>query len=384
MGGVNLFADLTGEGSISETARTTASALTRRGIALTYNEMLLPYAMYRNAIIEYPTELPTGIVHRTNLFCYNLNLFSRLPSDWLARVCAKRHTIALWVWEMPVVPELWHGAFNKVDEVWCPSRFVQKSFQTATRKPVVIVPHPVELLPRTQPRAMFGLEEGRTVILCSFSAGSGEGRKNPWAVIEAYERAFGASPSRDKPLLVMKIQHSRQYPKLVGALAESLDRVRGHMITATYSRQDMHNLYYSADCYASLHRAEGFGLGLAEAMAAGKPVIATAYSGPCDYLTEQNGYPVNYQIRPVAESDKPREAHPEHPIISATRSSAQYYRPGMTWAEADIDHAAAQMVSVYEHPDAAREKGARAARDIRDHCDPNTVGAIMQSRIRTK
>jgi glycosyltransferase involved in cell wall biosynthesis len=399
--GVNLFGDLTGQGSLSETARTTANALSRQGIAFTYNELLLPYAMYREGVVDAPINLPKGVVYPVNLFCYNVHLFSGLATDWLTDVRTTRYTVGLWVWEMPAVPEVWHGEFDKVDEVWCPSTFVQRSFQNVTRDPVIVVPHPIELLPQTRRREEFGLDDGRSVFLFSFSAAAGEARKNPWSVIEAYNRAFGGSAARDKPLLLIKIQHSADYPKLVAALTRALDSLGGHTITETYSRQKMHDLYYNIDCYVSLHRAEGFGLGLAEAMAAAKPVIATAYSGPCDFLRADNSYRVDYQLRPVISQDLDTQIIVKYsrlglvdakPGAPCERPEAQprcgriaqqyYYRPGMVWADADVTEAAAHMVAVYEHPEEARAKGVRAAEHINAYFSPEAVGRIMERRVR--
>lgn len=368
--GVNLFADLTGEGSLSETARTTANALARRGVAFTYNELLFPYAMYRDAVGGMPVDLPTGIKYPANLFCYNMHLFGTLDAQWLADVRRQRYTMGLWVWEMPDVPEAWRGEFDKLDEVWCPSEFVRDTFQKVTRKPVIVVPHPIELLPQTQGRVAFGLEPQRAVFLFTFSAGSGDGRKNPWGVIEAYRRAFGSSPAADKPLLLIKAQHSAHYPELVTALGKAVMDVGGSLIMETYTRQQMHDLYYNIDCFVSLHRAEGFGLGLAETMAAGKPVIATAYSGPRDFMTPENSYLVDYTLRPVTAEDH-----------RYRQELVEYYRPGMIWAEADVNQAAAHMVSVYEHPEEARAKGELAAQYLRAKFSPEVIGAMMQERI---
>jgi glycosyltransferase involved in cell wall biosynthesis len=369
--GVNLFGDLTGEGSLSETARTTANALARRGVAFTYNELLFPYAMYRDAVGAIPVDYPTGMRYPANLFCYNLHLFGTLDPAWLADVRANRYTMGLWVWEMPAVPEIWHGEFSKLDEVWCPSNFVRASFQKVTQNPVIVVPHPIELLPQSVGRAAFGLDKERAVFLFTFSAGSGDGRKNPWGVIDAYRRAFGNSSAPDKPLLLIKTQHATHYPDLIAALQRELDAVGGRLITETYSRQQMHDLYYNIDAYVSLHRAEGFGLGLAETMAAGKPVIAAAYSGPLDFMTPENSYSVDYTLRPVTAEDH-----------RYRQELVDYYRPGMVWAEANVDQAAAHMVSVYEHPDDARAKGERAAQHMRTRFSPEAVGAIMEARIR--
>lgn len=370
--GVNVFGDLTGEGSLSETARTSVQALRQRGVAFSYNELLFPYPMYRDVPgndVDYDG-LPTGMIYPANLLCYNLHLFPTFPDERLAEIRANRYTMALWVWEMPEVPEAWYSEFNKVDEVWCPSGFVRDSFVGATANPVIVVPHPIELLPQTAGREAFNLPPDRTVFLFTFSAGSGDGRKNPWSVIEAYRQAFGESNAADKPILLIKVQHSAYFPELTAALAQTLESVGGRLITETYTRQQMHDLIHNIDCFVSLHRAEAFGLAMAESMAAGKAVIGTAYSGVLEFMTPENSYWVDYKLRGVQPED-----HRYRPEM------LQHFRPGMIWAEPDIEQAAEYMVAVHENPDDARQKGERAAQHIRQHFSPDAVGAIMQKRI---
>ncbi|MBK8034238.1 MAG: glycosyltransferase family 4 protein [Chloroflexi bacterium] len=371
--GVNVFADLTGEGSLSETARTSVGALRRRGVPFSYNELLFPYAMYRDGVgldADYGVT-QTGMIYPANLLCYNLHLFPTFPNERLAEIRAGRYTMALWVWEMPDLPDYWHNEFDKLDEVWTPSKFVADSFVKATTKPVTVVPHPIELLPQTQGRAAFDLPEDRTVFLFTFSAGSGDGRKNPWGVLEAYRRAFGNSQAADRPVLLIKEQHAAYFPVVTTALAAKCEEVGARLITETYSRQKMHDLYYNIDCFVSLHHAEAFGLAMAEAMAAGKPLIATAYSGALEFMTPQNSFWVDYKLREVVAED-----HRYRPEM------VDHFRPGMIWAEGDIDQAAEYMVSVVENPEAARAVGARAAQDIRANFNYDVIGAIMEQRVR--
>lgn len=372
--GVNFFGDLNGEGSLSEVARTTLDTIARRGIAFTYNELLYPYDMYREGIRPDPRYegLPCGSIYAANLFCYNMHLFGTITPERLADLTQGKRTMVSWVWEMPDVPEVWQPQFARVDEIWVPSRFVQVSFEKVTANPVIVVPHPIDVRPSADAtRASFGLPEDRTIFLFSFSAGSGDGRKNPWDVIEAYRRAFGKSSAADKPLLLIKVQHSAHYPDITAALAAELDAVGGRLISEPFPRQRVHDLYFCVDAFISLHRAEGFGLGMAEAMCAGVPVIATAYSGNLDFMTPDNGYFVDYRLRPVTVDD-----HRFRPDL------IDYYRPGMIWAEPDVDQAAEYMQAVYEHPDEARERGRRAAETIARDFSPDAVGAIMEARIR--
>ena len=131
-------------------------------------------------------------------------------------------------------------------------------------------------------------------------------------------------------------------------------------------------LLASCDAYVSLHRAEGFGMGLAEAMALGKPVIATGYSGNMDFMTVNNSYPVRYDLRTITEDD-----HALQPVCT------QLYAPGGTWAEPDLDHAAAQMRRVVENPAEAAQVSRRARADIHALYSRAAVGALIRERLDT-
>ena len=118
----------------------------------------------------------------------------------------------------------------------------------------------------------------------------------------------------------------------------------------------------AADCYVSLHRSEGFGLGVTEAMALGKPVIATRYSGPVDVMTSQNSYPVDYRLVPI-----PRDYGP--------------YLEGFTWAEPDLEHASLLLRHVTDFRAEAAERGRQAAADIGEWRAPARTGARARKRL---
>jgi glycosyltransferase involved in cell wall biosynthesis len=371
--GVNFIADITGEGSLSEIARTTLDSLWLHGVEIDYTEVLYPYDLYR-AGVDIPARfrnLPPG-QHRfdVNLLCYNVHVFDIMPPERLHALTRGKYTIASWVWEMPTVPPAWIPHFSRVNQIWVPSTFTQNIMQAVTNTPIHAVPHAVHI--PTSPivrRVDFGLPEDRFIFLFTFSAGSGDGRKNPWGVIEAFRQAFGL-PDKDGPLLVMKSQHSSAFPELMGALKLALDEVGGLLIEDTYSRQGMNDLLSCVDAYVSLHRAEGFGLGMAEAMSVGKPVIATAYSGNMDYMTPENSYLVDYVLRPVTAED-----HRYRPDL------VSIYALGLIWAEADIDQAAAYMRHIYENQEEARTRGQRSREHIQTHFGLEAVGKIMVGHL---
>lgn len=191
--------------------------------------------------------------------------------------------------------------------------------------------------------AQLGLAENKLIYLFVFDMLSVVQRKNPYGLIEAYRRAFG--PDFSETQLVIKVTKLAQYPEHAGRLRKAVSAVGGILIDRYLDRSELDGLFNACDAYVSLHRSEGFGMTLAEAMCMGKPVIATDYGGNTDFMNVANSYPVAYRLVEL------QEAHPP-------------YQQGQTWADPDLDHAAMQMRNVLEDYDQAQRKGRRAARDI--------------------
>jgi glycosyltransferase involved in cell wall biosynthesis len=234
-------------------------------------------------------------------------------------------------------------AFDHLDEVWVPSKFVYDAVAPASTKPVAIFPHAVPSIepPATYDRNYFGLRPDAFVILVAFDLNSHLTRKNPQGAIEAVRRAFG-SAAKPNVQLVIKLHGlgfsnaRKKVHKALGGFPEAV------IIDRVLSREEMWGLQACCDVYLSLHRSEGFGLNIAECMALGKCVIATNYSGNTDYFDKTCGAPVGYSLIRVGKSDY---IFPEN----------QY------WAEPDIDEAARLLRRAAE--DAAwRASLGRAAR----------------------
>ena len=118
----------------------------------------------------------------------------------------------------------------------------------------------------------------------------------------------------------------------------------------------------SCDCYVSLHRSEGLGLTMGEAMYFGKPVIATAYSGNLDFMTQENSFLVPHTMVEIGPGAGP-------------------YPADKQWAEPDLDRAAELMRRVFEDPESAAEHGRRAAEDIRRTHSPEAAAGTLKTRI---
>jgi glycosyltransferase involved in cell wall biosynthesis len=200
---------------------------------------------------------------------------------------------------------------------------------------------------------------GWFVFFFTFDFDSVFERKNPLGIIRAFRGAF--SP-KDRVLLVIKSSHADLCPdesKLLQATAEDAN-IR--ILDAVISRPELDALMMRCDCYVSLHRSEGFGLTMAEAMSFGKPVIATAYSANMDFMTPANSFLVRFRLAQIDQDHGP-------------------YRKGWTWADPDSEHAAELMRLVYEDQDMARGIGERAKADVSEALHPEAVGRLIRERL---
>ena len=177
-----------------------------------------------------------------------------------------------------------------VDEVWAATEFIADAFRAVTDKPVhvVHVPVPETVTSPTRSRAELGLPDGRFVFLVTLDHLSITDRKNPLGAIHAFERAFPAASTDGGPVLFVKTLNGRQrwseHEQLQLAAAGS-PRHHGDR-SDTLSRADQMALICHSDCLVSLHRSEGLGLHLMEAMWLDIPVIATRYSGNLEFMNE--------------------------------------------------------------------------------------------------
>lgn len=273
-----------------------------------------------------------------------------------------RRVIAYWNWELPELPESWIESTRFLHEIWAPSRFCQTAFSRRLNLPVTHIPYAIDVrVPPGIGRAQLGVPEDGFVFLYMFDALSVPERKNPMAVVEAFERA---RPQFRRPAwLVLKMINGDRESALRRRLEEARTRTPGIVTLERYFRRpELNALFAAADCYVSLHRAEGYGLTLAESMFLGKPVIATGWSANMDFMTPWNSVPVPYRLVQIERDHGP-------------------YPAGQWWAEPEVEAAGAAMVRMVNEPEFAHALGRQAARDIRSDLSPEAVGTIIRKRI---
>lgn len=259
------------------------------------------------------------------------------------------HVAGFFLWEVSRIPRVQNLGVALVDEVWAPTRYVASIY--APLKPTFVVGK--GLFEGDEPALSLRKIKGanpRFTFVTAFDFDSSIERKNPLAAVEAFQLAFRGN---EKVELVVKTSNvnprhwsntARQWERLV-ALAAPDKRIR--LVTTRYTDEEMTALVRDADCIVSLHRSEGFGYLMSDAMAFGVPVIATDYSGNVDFCTPQTSWPVAQRLVPVPAG------------------AARWIIDGAQWADADIASAAGAMRAVHEDYDAALAKAAVARENIR-------------------
>ncbi len=301
--------------------------------------------------------------YRANLFALNADEMVPARHHLGEALFAGGYNIGFWAWELSHFPDAWLSALDLVDEVWVHSRFIQQAVAEKTDRPVLRMSPAVEPSASELPRTYFGLPARAFLFLFFFDFSSFIARKNPWAVIEAFERAF-PDAQRDGVGLVIKLNGTHLRPDDYQAFLqqEAVRRPGVWLIDRVLSDPEIHALMKCCDAFVSLHRSEGFGRGPAEAMYFGKPVIVTGYSGNLDFCNDLNACMVEHSLIKVRQGEYPHGS-------------------GQLWADADRDHASWHMRKLVADPAYGKAIGARGSETIRAFNSPGAAGRRYAARL---
>ena len=356
---VNIVGLVESEKGVGEAVRTTLRSLDAAEVTYALNNFADPGSenldrSFPNFSSEHP--------HKINLLHIGPDVFAEFVKQAPANYLKDRFNIACWAWETSDFPGEWEDHFKHLDEIWVPSNFSLDAISRVAPIPMVRIPHSIPLWLPIEPvdRAQFGIPPEAFAFLFVFDFASSYARKNPMGVINAFKSAFN---SDENAMLILKCAHGEVDPAAVEAIEKVATGGNIRIIHSVLPRTQISALMNLCDCYLSLHRSEGFGLTIAEAMSLGKPVIATDYSGNTDFMNSSNSFPVRYHL------------------VAIEQGQGQYHA-GCSWAEPDTDHAAELMRQVYHDQSAAARIGQIARRDIVQNLNPLIVGEMMRNRLK--
>jgi glycosyltransferase involved in cell wall biosynthesis len=349
---------------VGEAGRRTLRALSHTGLVVRGLETSLnsPSSRFDTGCGELLIDTSTAPIQ---VFVINADQIAMVIDHLQDRIRRDAYRIIVPFWELAHLPDEWLPAYDLVDEVWAATSFMQTGLLEKVTKPVVDMPLMLDFEPPPPiDRSRFNLPRDKFLLFFAFDYLSFIERKNPQAVVEAFKRAFRRPGQTAPAVLVLKTLNADKAPEkarpLRAMLADDPDVI---LIEETLSRAETLSLMGSCDAVASLHRSEGLGLLVAEAMVLGKPVIATDYSATTELVTAETGYPVDCRLIPVGEGEYPFSA-------------------GQVWADADVDHASWQMRQVFDGGTAVAARIAKAKRHIQTAYGQSSVTQRQLARVR--
>ncbi len=338
------FGEVIGVGSA---ARLTAEGLRRAGLAPQLDDLAPQLELPLYARRDFPLVDPGGVW----ISHCNAPELKRMIYMYPNSALSGRYRIGYWAYELESLPQDWRPTARALHEIWTPSQFVADAVRRSIDDDiaVTVMPHPTADLSHIEgDRVRFGLSGTAFVVLVLFDLRSTRARKNPDAAIDAYLQAFPEPGGR--AMLVCKVTASDKAPAEFAKLKSRIGARQDIMLlTDRLDDEGVWRLIASADVLLSLHRSEGYGLVLAEAMKLRLCVVATGWSGNMDFMDAGNSVPIPFHRVPVKDPQK------------------QYVAPHQVWADADVAAAAAALRRLEADPVARRIMGDRAFADLTLH-----------------
>lgn len=355
--GVNIFGYAFAESGVGEITRQLVAVVEHAGYPFSVIPFTFTPSRQQAEFANLGSPEASGDI---NIVSVNADEFPRFVQWVGAPFLASRYTIGIWAWETEEFPEIMIGSGNLVDEVWGISEFAARAIRQKIDRPVFSFPLPVAVPPPPEMnRADLGFSN-RFMFLFCFDYDSVFERKNPVGLVEAYRQAFDLQ--EDAQLVIKSVngdRHPRHHRRL---LAAAKGRADVSIVDGYWPASHVKGLMAEADAYVSLHRSEGFGLTLAEAMALEKPVIGTGYSGNLDFMVPENSFLIPFDRVQIPAGCDP-------------------YPAGSWWAEPRTEAAAEALRRVRYRPAEAARKSRRAAADIRRSHGPQARVAFLRERI---
>ena len=356
--GINLFGHIHGDFGLGVSCRLVANAIKNSNVPLSVFNISAGYGANENDTTWNGCE--EGKEYNINLIHINPNEIPPILWGLKRDLLDDNYNIAYWLWELEEFPKEWIYLIALFDEIWTPSEFITKTLKKYTQKPVytmsygLTVPETVEHCDRS----FFGLPEDKTLFMLSYDGFSVSERKNPFATIRAFREAFLPT---DNVGLVVKATHASKED--ISRVQEYLKDYSVYILTDNYSKAQFNSLIKAVDVYVSLHRAEGFGLVMAEAMLLGTATIATNWSA--------NTYFMNSDVACMVDAE----------IVELEKDYPPYHK-GDHWAQADETQACEYMKKLYLDQDYRYEIENKAKNYISEVLSVEKAAYDIESRVK--
>lgn len=356
--GINLIGNIKADTGLGQSCRLIAAEL---------EKTRLPYSVYQynqigvmsNANLQFESKITKDLPYNINLIHINPHELGMAFLQLDRSIWKGRYNIGFWLWELEEFPDEWIPCFRLLDEIWTPSEFISNSIRKKTELPVITVPYHVTApIANKYARSDFSLPEDVFLFMMMYDRTSVTERKNPGAVIEAYKMAF---KQNEKTGLVIKINNCTD-EEIQELKASMENHPNVYFITEILNRDQVSSLIQCVDVVVSLHRAEGFGLVLAEAMLLGTPVIATNWSSNTEFMTAEVSCLVDYKLVELQEN-------------------IGLFKKGNHWANANVEQAATFMRKLYEEPEYHQMMSKQAKTHIEDRLSMEQAVNIINDRI---
>lgn len=356
--GINEYGMLRADNGLAQGAKLYAKALRASGV---------PFALVNMHFLDFLPEVDhrlDGQISKMGKYAINVIHVNACQIEEAChyfphRLFDNHYNIGVWLWELEKLPKEWVAKLNYVDEIWAPSRFIADAVRRETDKPVTVIPYGIETPVEEGGRALFELEESEFLVLAMYDSNSYASRKNPDGAVEAFVKAFGGR--NENVRLVLKAGNGK--PEELEALEKRMKEsgIRYRLITERLSKPRLNALIACCDVFISMHRSEGFGLVIAEAMNLGVPVVATGWSANAEFMPESCTCRTGYTMVPVGDV-------------------YQFAEEAQRWAEPDTEEAAESLRMLKENPRRAAEMAEEARRYIQEYYSVEACGRKMAER----
>lgn len=356
--GINLIGYACAEVGLGESCRILANILEHS--ALSFTLFNVPSSSSCNGDLSRSSDISQTTPYNINLIHINPPELPMVYLDMGKEHWDTRYNIGFWLWELEDFPDNWTNRFSLVDEIWAPSSFIADSIRSKTALPVHTLPYAIDVqVDQATMRASFGLPENMFLFLVMGDGNSILDRKNPMGAIEAFKLAF---PCEKREIgLVVKITSAHQE-----VIADYQHALEGYcnvfFLTEVLEKKQLNALISLCDVFISLHRSEGFGLVLAEAMFLGTPTIATNWSANTEFSDDSSACLVDFTFITLKKTIGP-------------------YATGNRWADPDTKQAADFMKKLSSDRTFYNGIAENGKRMVRQLLSAERASTILEQRI---